>query len=194
MPAGVTQAQLRLPLPPGAVIELEHVESRQPSDTETPVAFRAQSPGELAVSGAEVVYDVVPAPAPAFPPTGACTPTAPGHVPGAEPDPHGCCCADHERHDTKPMIAGAPSRVNARGTAPLRARVAAPHSLTEVGGIGPIRARRLARVGITTAERLAVADPRLVARVAGSRGKPATRTAAQSMIACARELSLTTNT
>jgi predicted flap endonuclease-1-like 5' DNA nuclease len=41
------------------------------------------------------------------------------------------------------------------------------HALTEVPGIGPARARKLARVGIVTAERLARADPAVIARILG---------------------------
>jgi DNA-binding beta-propeller fold protein YncE len=60
----------------------------------------------------------------------------------------------------------------------------AAHALVDVIGIGPIRARRLARVGIATVERLAVAKPPVVATILGG----VSRKAATAMIDSARSL------
>ena len=176
VPSGATRAQLRLALPPGAAVELERVVSRQASDVVVPVVFRAEAPGELAISTAEVAYDVRPAPVPDLPATGGCPPSAPGRVPGAEPEHGCCCCADHQRHEAKDtMLKRSPERAHARGAGLPPERAATVRALTDVSGIGPIRARRLARVGIASPERLALADPRVVALVLGGVSNPAAR-------------------
>jgi hypothetical protein len=72
-----------------------------------------------------------------------------------------------------------PSRMlrHAFGTGVLLDDGGAPrHALTEVRGIGRVRARKLARVGIVTAERLAQADPAVIAELLGHVTVRTTRT------------------
>jgi DNA-binding beta-propeller fold protein YncE len=185
VPAAATRAELRLALPAGAAVELEHVRPQQPTDVDVPIAFRAEARGELAVSAAEVVYDVRPARTPALPATGVCTPTAPGSVPGAESAEDGCCCADHDRHKAKGATGKrSGERMPPRGAGLLPAHPVASRALTAVPSIGPARAGRLARAGIGTAERLAVAAPRAVSAALGGMSE----NAARNLIERAREL------
>ena len=96
VPAGITAAELRLSLPAGAALEVARVAVRQPTTVEVPVAFRAQTRGELAVQAAEVAYDRREAQPPPVPDRGLCPSTAPGDSPSAEPR-HACgCCGSRE--------------------------------------------------------------------------------------------------
>jgi hypothetical protein len=110
---------------------------------------------------ADVVYDVLPAPVPVLPQTGACSPTPPGREPGAGADGC-CCCANHDQHIERE---GGPSRVQVCGAGLATKPVATIRTLTTVPGIGDARARALALVGISSVERLAAVEPAIVADV-----------------------------
>jgi Helix-hairpin-helix domain len=219
VPGEAVWGEIRLELPAGARVELERIALRQEQDVEVPLVFRAEAPGELAVSTARVAFDTRAVPAPSVPAAGLCAPTAPGAEPGAEPAPACGCCGSHEAGDearavvtpagrpailrrcshcgcrivsaTGTRVRGAPTvapsrtLAHARGAGlPVEVRAAAP-ALTEVRGIGPVRARRLARVGIATVDRLASADPLIVAAVLRTVSPKTART----MIESARHLS-----
>ena len=66
-----------------------------------------------------------------------------------------------------PAVACAPARVRDGFRGAARRGACSRHALTEVPGIGRARARKLARLGIVTAERLARADPAVIARILG---------------------------
>ena len=177
-PAAAARAEVRLTLPAGATVELEHVRPSQPTHIDVPITFRAAAPGELAVSAAAVVYDVHTAPTPTLPPTGVCTPTAPGRAPGAPDEKCGCCCADHDRHRVNASHSRREGgRRLAMGAGLLPGPPAAHHPLTGVRTVGPVRAAQLARAGIVSAERLADASPRVVARAVGGLSARAARAA-----------------
>jgi hypothetical protein len=215
-PAGAADAEVRLELPPGAVLELGRITVRQEADVDVPLVFRSEAPGQLTVARAQVAFDVPEVAPPPVPPTGLCPPTRPGDEPGAEPKPACGCCGSHETGDEATAVvtpSGRPAvlrrcancgctTVSVSGTPPPRAPVLAPsrplanalggglpaergaalHTLLDVVGIGPVRARRLARVGISTIDRLAAASPEVVAAIVGG----ITRGGATAMIDSAR--------
>jgi YVTN family beta-propeller protein len=90
VPEAATEVDVRFEIPTGAVLEVSTVSFCQRDAIEVPVAFRSQAPGELAASGARVVYDLSPRPSDPVPSTGLCPPTPPHRAPGEAPE-H-CCC------------------------------------------------------------------------------------------------------
>jgi len=109
VPAGTTDAELRLSLPAGATLEVTRIAVRQPTTVEVPVAFRAQTRGELAVADAQVAYDKRETQPPPIPERGLCPPTAPGDVPSAEAK-HACACCGSQEATEGATDAATPAR------------------------------------------------------------------------------------
>ena len=97
VPSASIQADLRVVLPPDATVTVERLQVLAQHLGMVPVTFIAQSPGELHVSSAQIVYDVPPTPTPSPPSGGLSQPTPPGSTPGDKPcpDPQAAPAAAH---------------------------------------------------------------------------------------------------
>src|SRR6185437_12238151 len=90
VPAGSATAEIRMTLPAGTRMQAEELQMQPQSALAVPCTFIAQSPGELHVAAAQIVYDRKPLPPPLVPPAGLSAPTPPGSKPG---DPE-CACEE----------------------------------------------------------------------------------------------------
>jgi hypothetical protein len=144
-PEGPIGAELRLVLPPGTAMDVRKVDLRFPEPAQVPVTFVAQSPGEMAVLGWELLYDQVPGTRPPVPASGLCAPERPPLVAGEKAADGDCCCDEEET----PVAAafGAP------------AAVIVPVPVTAIPGIGKGRNRRLQEAGLNSVQALAGTDP-----------------------------------
>jgi DNA-binding beta-propeller fold protein YncE len=109
-PTGAVDAEVRLELPAGAVVELERITVRQEAAVDVPLVFRSEAPGELTVANAQVAFDVPEVAPPGLPRTGLCPPTRPGDDPGTEPKPACGCCGSHETGDEATAVVTASGR------------------------------------------------------------------------------------
>jgi hypothetical protein len=187
VPDSAAAAVLRIALPAGAVLKVARLELLPRPGAVVACGFIAQSPGELHVSAARIVYDVPDAAPPPIPSGGLLPPTPPGRVPGTGGE-DGCSCAP-----AAPVQGTLPAIPHPQPTPPQRLPVAQPApaidpalaigavptidpvpAIGDVPGIGPSRARRLAEAGITTVAALAAAAPeQVLAAVAGPGASPA---------------------
>ena len=167
-PASSATATMRIVLPAGAALTVERLSLASQPTVDLPCSFIAQSPGELHVSNARIVYDLQPVPLPQPPPGGLSSPTPPGATPG---DGTQTCAPD----GTQSSVIGepapgpalpAPAAVRMTPPTVLAATVPEP-ALTAVRGIGPAREQQLIAAGITTIRDLAAATPETVADALG---------------------------
>ncbi len=101
-PAGAVEAEVRLVVPSGTMLEIKQVSLRFSTVTPVPVTFIAQAPGELATSNWRVSLERAEVSAPSIPATGLCTSTPPGRQPGETPSD--CCfcrCCESEQTVTE---------------------------------------------------------------------------------------------
>jgi DNA-binding beta-propeller fold protein YncE len=92
-PETATQAEIHLIVPPGATQELRRVSMTFTPTVRVPLAFVAQTSGELTASALRVALEKAVTPRPPIPDTGLFMP-APAQANGeAEPDEDGCFCA-----------------------------------------------------------------------------------------------------
>jgi hypothetical protein len=165
IPPTSTIAQVRVVLPIGVRIEAEHLQIRPQTAVTIPCTFIAQSPGELHVAAAQIVYDRRSLQPPAAPPGGLSSPTPPGSKPG-DPD---CACepCDDTAAAPAPVLAAIAMMLPPTETPVLL--VPSEPTLTSISGIGPARADRLAVAGIGTVRDLATATPeKVMAALAGT--------------------------
>jgi hypothetical protein len=104
-PETATQAEIHLIVPPGATQELRRVSMTFTPTVAVPLAFVAQTSGELTVSALRVAFERAKTPRPAIPNTGLFMP-GPAEVNGEGPDEHGCFCACCK--STEPMTNATP--------------------------------------------------------------------------------------
>ncbi|MBV9407706.1 MAG: helix-hairpin-helix domain-containing protein, partial [Candidatus Eremiobacteraeota bacterium] len=100
VPAQAAHATVRLQLPPSAAVDVRALGLSPVDRVNVPVAFVAQSPGELRVSNAVVAYERVPLPPPPVPANGLCTPTPANRTPGDGCAAEGgcwCTCCNAKR-------------------------------------------------------------------------------------------------
>ncbi|MBV8581277.1 MAG: PD40 domain-containing protein, partial [Candidatus Eremiobacteraeota bacterium] len=100
VPAQAAHATVRLQLPPSAAVDVRTLTLSPVNRVNVPVAFVAQSPGELRVSNAVVAYERVPLPPPPVPANGLCTPTPANRTPGDGCAAEGgcwCTCCNAKR-------------------------------------------------------------------------------------------------
>jgi len=162
IPTSSASADVRIVLPPATSLTVEEFELTPRSTTPVPLSFIAQSPGELHVTNARVVYDLKDPVGPAPPAGGLSKPTPPDSTPGDA----SCGCDDDETASMSatraPPVAlppPVPRQVGLRKPS-LAARPAEPPAeaavpLTSVKGVGAARARLLQEAGILTANDLA---------------------------------------
>jgi hypothetical protein len=165
-PATSASVEVRLALPPTTSLTVEQLALTPRSTVKVPLGFIAQSPGELHVSNARIVYDEgVPAP-PAPPAAGLSEPTPPGSDPG---DPECCACEDDEsagsitggKEPGVPLPPPARTVLDRKQTERLVQRLllaqdaVAVVPLTSVRGVGTARAKQLEAAGIHNANELA---------------------------------------
>lgn len=84
VPAGAVEAELRVVLPPGAVVELVGMRLTLRAATDVGLYFASEAPGDLSLSDVGVTFEAAdPRPVP-VPPGGLCPPTQPGEGPDGE--------------------------------------------------------------------------------------------------------------
>jgi len=89
-PLGTVSALVRVVVPVGADLLLQSIQLEEVKMTTVPIYIIAQAPGDIQVSGMQVVYEVKPpTPPKTLPPGGLCTPTPPPGMP--EKRKRGCC-------------------------------------------------------------------------------------------------------
>jgi DNA-binding beta-propeller fold protein YncE len=168
-PPSSAAVTIRIILPAGGGLAIERLSLVSQPTVAFPCSFIAQSPGQLHVSNAHVVYDTQAAPPPQPPPGGLSNPTPPETTPGNSSQ----TCACNGAQQTGTAREGKPTAVL---PAPMAMRTTAPVSLTAraseqpliaVKGIGPARERRLVAAGIARISDLAVATPEAVAKALG---------------------------
>lgn len=154
-PANAARAEVALTMPPGAALVVSGIELNMQSPVYIPVTFLAEAPGELAVIGGAVAWDLLPSsPSTASPAPRPGPPLpAPTPPPGAVNEDEDCGCGDAPA-GSEPAPAPAPAPVV---PAPVEPRV--------LVGIGPRRAEILREQGITTLNALIAADPGELARI-----------------------------
>jgi DNA-binding beta-propeller fold protein YncE/predicted flap endonuclease-1-like 5' DNA nuclease len=160
VPAGAARAAVALAVPPGRSLLVTAIELHVQPPVRIPVTFLAEAPGELAVIGGAIAWDVLAAPpgAPAPPRPG---PPLPPPTPpeGAAGEHDDCGCDD----------AAAPAStltpVAVEPVAVVEVRPAEPLEPIAIAGIGPRRAAILRDRGVATLDALIAADPRELARV-----------------------------
>ena len=175
VPAGATRAEVALNLLPGAALLVNGgIELRAQPRLRIPLAFLAEAPGELAVIGGSIAWDVVPEAdlrslRPRQP--GVLLP-APTRPPGAVNDPdEDCGCGDEEDLGRTLATWGSPSPRPGLPVLPVSPPTPAPPPAptplvpSVVVGIGPRRTEILRELGIETLEALAAADPRELDRL-----------------------------
>jgi DNA-binding beta-propeller fold protein YncE/predicted flap endonuclease-1-like 5' DNA nuclease len=86
VPGGAARAEVRLAVPPATGLRLRELSLRAAPEVAVPVRFVAEAPGELAVLGAGIVYDVGEAAAPRAPAAGLAAPAPPDRTPGRPPE------------------------------------------------------------------------------------------------------------
>jgi len=163
VPKSASAAEIRMVLPPGTSVSAESVQLVPRPATKIPCTFIAQSPGELHVSNAQVVYDWQHGAVPSPPPGGLSAPTPPGNTPG---DPS-CCDPCDDEPATTAATATAASAILSATAAPIGSlahvtAVAFDAPLTFIVGIAAARERRLNEAGIMTLRDLAIATPEQV--------------------------------
>jgi len=171
-PVNAASVTVRIVLPAGSALRVNSLALTPDPAAAVPVGFIAQSPGELHVTAARIVYDVGPGAVPAPPPNGLVPPTPPGAAPGTGGSSNNCCRETSAALGT--ITHALPSGV-VRATARRVVRQGPMEpALLEVPGIGPARVRRLAAVGITSVSGLAAASPdRVMTALAGPAATPA---------------------
>lgn len=155
LPSSATAADIRIVVPPGTSLTVSDIELIPRATVSVPLSFVAQSPGELHVSNARVIYDLKSPAGPAPPPGGLAKPTPPDGTSGDS-----CCECDE---DMEASSVPTKSVSLPRFVRPALARsflgpaVISPATtpLTSVKGVGPARARLLQSAGILTADDLA---------------------------------------
>ena len=154
VPSNAARAEVVLSMPAGASLRIEAIELGLEPRVRIPLTFLAEAPGELAVIGAAIAWDLADEntattasrPLPSAPPLPAPTPP-PGAV--AEDDE----CGYHDEEEAAaPRVPPVPT-------------LSAPIDAFAIAGIGPRRAEILRGHGITTLGALVDADPRELARV-----------------------------
>jgi hypothetical protein len=97
-PPGAVQAEVRVNVPPGSEVRIGAFALRAAPEVAVPVRFIADSPGELSVSDAPIVYDRTAPPLPPVPPNGLAPATPPDTTPGKADRSHDCCpvCGAHD--------------------------------------------------------------------------------------------------
>jgi hypothetical protein len=207
-PPGAASASARILLPAGSALRVAQVALTARPTATVSCGFIAQAPGELHVSEASIVYDIVSGPAPAPPAAGLVAPTPPGATPGAGGSD--CCRAasasgtlastprpfpQNLRIERRPAQAGPPVR---QGAAMWREAAVWPTALVrdtppagaptlgDVPGLGVARIRRLNAAGIATVADLASATPEQVN--AALAGPASTLVLAASLVEGARAL------
>jgi hypothetical protein len=97
VPEKAVTAEAHIILPPKSFLSAKDV-SLQFSETQSiPLTFIAQAPGQLTVSDLRVGFENTSVPPPPVPPTGLCSPTPPGQVPGQHDCESSCCsCCGEE--------------------------------------------------------------------------------------------------
>lgn len=106
VPDGAARAEVRLAVPPGSGVRLRELSLGAAPEVAVPVRFIAEAPGELAVLGAGIIYDVGEPAAPRAPSGGLATPAHPDRTPGRPPEDD---CAPEK-----------PKKSPARALAPVR--------------------------------------------------------------------------
>jgi hypothetical protein len=109
-PAGAASGEVRLVLPPGCELRLRRVSLDSVETTRVPVAFVAESPGELTMTNWQIAYDVDDTPrVPPVPAGGLCRPGRPQPVPGEGGDCCYCptCQGEHDMIEPQPTITAA---------------------------------------------------------------------------------------
>jgi hypothetical protein len=169
VPDATRTIRLQVVMPAGTQLDAEQFELVPLRSVDASCGFVAQSPGELHVLNARIIYDIAPPPAPTPPPNGLANPTPPGRNPGERSSDCGCGNRQASGMGQRAMQAILPSpSVQTRFKVQTRK---GPVALTEVFGIGPARAQRLVAAGIGTADELAAATPdQVLAALAGSAG------------------------
>lgn len=171
VPAGATRAEVSLNLLPGAALLVDGgIELRARPRVRIPVTFLAEAPGELALVGGSIAWDVVSETdlrslPPRIPRPGGVLLPAPTRPPGAVNDPdEDCGCWADE--DPGPPPAARVSPRPAQPTLPApEPRTPTPLVPSVVVGIGPRRTQILRETGIATLEALADVDPRELDRL-----------------------------
>ncbi|MGB9366926.1 MAG: hypothetical protein WCE79_13035 [Xanthobacteraceae bacterium] len=160
-PAAATSAQIRMVLPRGASISAESVQLVPRPVTAVPCTFIAQSPGEVHVSNAQIVYEWRPGPRPAPPAGGLNPPTPPGSTPGDASCCDPCGETDAAAADLRAVAAFSVLSANVSPAGMLAAviRTEFDAPLTSIIGIAAARERRLNAAGILTLRDLAAATP-----------------------------------
>jgi hypothetical protein len=157
-PANAASVSVRILLPAGSALRVNSLALTPDPAAPVPVGFIAQSPGELHVTAARIVYDIAPGALPAVPPNGLVAPTPPGAAPGTGGSSGDDCC----RKTTAALgtITRALPSAMAWPTPRIIVQPAAIEpELRAVPGIGPARERRLVAAGITSVSGLAAASP-----------------------------------
>lgn len=172
-PAGATQAEIHLIIPPRVALEIKGVSLRFPRRTLVPITFVADAPGELTVSDWQVSYEEAPPERPPIPPRGLCPPTPSGRDPGEAPEERGfchCCEAEREMADSEAMqtAAGRPVLVGHC--------VSCDSEMVRFGGEPVPDSPRFFGRGVITPRPFIIVPPRVVsettARVAPPRAAP----------------------
>ena len=161
-PPGAARAEVVLAAPPATELRVREVALRRAPEAEVPVRFIAEAPGELALTGGRIVYDVVPAPAPRVPAGGPALPTPPDRTPGTGGHgAHGRSGCD-EPGDEAPVLvarrrgpAPAPAAPPVPSPAVRAAEALAPNVIFQLAAG---RIERLADAGIATFSDLASAS------------------------------------
>jgi predicted flap endonuclease-1-like 5' DNA nuclease len=193
VPEQAATAEVQLVLPGGSGLVVKKV-SLQFSETQSiPLTFIAQAPGQIIVSDLRIGFERIPVPPPPEPPTGLCSPTPPGQIPGEEPcESSYCSCCGEKDSMTEATATVTPAkrpamigkcancqktliRYGGKTPGPGETQVAFPAiffakpkpalpPLTAIAGIGKPREKQLIRAGIDSLEKLAAATPAVVAK------------------------------
>ncbi len=150
VPATAARAEVVLQVPAGTALRIEAIELRLEPRVRIPLTFLAEAPGELAVIGGAIAWDLAGASTGPRPQPNATPLPAPTPPPGATGEDDDCGC-----HDEEAAAPGAPS-------SPLPPTPVDPIVIV---GIGPRRDDVLRAHGITTLDALLAADPRELARI-----------------------------
>jgi Helix-hairpin-helix domain len=168
VPATAARAEAVLSIPAGSSLRIEEIELRLEPRVHIPLTFLAEAPGELAVIGGAIAWDIEPA---SLRPGRSGVPLpAPTPPPGAVNEHEEECGCDDDVLPGSTLATGVASSPPPPLPMPPTPPPSEPPSQTPlepsaIAGIGPRRAEILREFGIATLEALAAADPRELDRI-----------------------------
>jgi hypothetical protein len=98
VPEQAATAEVHLILPAKSELHVQNVSLQFSEAQSVPLTFIAQAPGQLTVSDLRVGFERIPTPPPPMPPSGLCSPTPPGKIPGEKDcdSSHCSCCGEKD--------------------------------------------------------------------------------------------------